>query len=521
MSYSWRVAWPRSVTGACPPTGKKLSKTRPGVRPATARTTIATPMARTMSVPAMRGPAPVRDREGIDIGSSRVGAGPRRGPGMRRLGPSEDAHSVRGVPVLDHTRRPLGGAAGRRPAGSSADRGQNGHMPGRRARLLPAAAGVLLAVVSWLGAAGGVLAHGGVVPSEPPSVANLLLGWSFDPLVWLPAIAALLAWRMAVSSVNRAHPANPVAPRRTWSWVAGVVVLLVALDSGIATYDTTLFSVHMVQHLLLTLVAPPLLLYAGPIVLLLRVSSPATRRRWILPALHSRFVRFLSFPVVAWLLFAGVMWGSHFSSLFDASLENEWAHRFEHGLYLFAALVFWWPVCGPDPSPWRLRPSVRVLYTGMQMPQNTFLALAIYSAAQPLYSHYVTTVRSWGPTPLEDQQAAGGIMWLGGDLLFLAAIILLVYAWIQDDERRMVSEDRRLDAERAAIREREVKLAARRAAEAGESRQGVASRVSAPDRPGPATSGSSRAPIPASDGAGSDATRSEPVPAPTPFDLGS
>jgi len=347
-------------------------------------------------------------------------------------------------------------------------------MPGRRARLLPAAAGVLLAVVSWLGAAGGVLAHGGVVPSEPPSVANLLLGWSFDPLVWLPAIAALVAWRMAVSSVNRAHPANPVAPRRTWSWVAGVVVLLVALDSGIATYDTTLFSVHMVQHLLLTLVAPPLLLYAGPIVLLLRVSSPATRRRWILPALHSRFVRFLSFPVVAWLLFAGVMWGSHFSSLFDASLENEWAHRFEHGLYLFAALVFWWPVCGPDPSPWRLRPSVRVLYTGMQMPQNTFLALAIYAAATPLYPHYVTTARSWGPTPLEDQQLAGGIMWLGGDLLFLAAIILLVHAWIQDDEKRTEVEDRRLDAERAAIRERQTKLAARLAAEAGESRQALA-----------------------------------------------
>jgi cytochrome c oxidase assembly factor CtaG len=181
--------------------------------------------------------------------------------------------------------------------------------------------------------------------------------------------------------------------------------------------------------------------------------------------LHSRVVRAVSFPVVAWVLFAVVMWGSHFSALFDLALENEWVHRLEHFLYLFAALLFWWPVCGPDPSPWRLRPSVRVLYVGMQMPQNTFLALAIYAASTPLYAHYVTTVRSWGPTPLEDQQAAGGIMWLGGDLLFLAAIILLVHAWIQDDERRMVTEDRRLDAERAAIREREAKLAARRASE--------------------------------------------------------
>src|SRR4029079_2423674 len=107
------------------------------------------------------------------------------------------------------------------------------------------------------------------------------------PLVWLPAIAAVLVWRFGVRRVNRAHPANPVAPKRTWSWVAGGAGLLVALDSGIATSDTTLFWIHMVQHLLLVLVVPPLLLYAGPIVLLLRASSPPTRRRWILPVLHS------------------------------------------------------------------------------------------------------------------------------------------------------------------------------------------------------------------------------------------
>jgi putative copper resistance protein D len=346
-------------------------------------------------------------------------------------------------------------------------------MPGPRFRRLPvrglAASGVALVSAAWLGAPVAVLAHGGIVPTEPPNLATLLFGWTFDPLVWLPALVALVVWRSAVRRVNKAHPANPVPPFRTWSWVAGVAVLVVALDSGLATYDTTLFSMHMVQHLLLTLVAPPLLLYAGPIVLLLRVSSPETRKRWILPVLHSRVVRALSFPVLAWVLFAAVMWGSHFSGLFDLALENEWVHRFEHVLYVGAALLFWWPVVGPDPSPWRLRPSVRVLYVGMQMPQNTFLALAIYAASTPLYAHYVTTIRSWGPTPLEDQQAAGGIMWLGGDLLFLAAIILLVYAWIQDDERRMVTEDRRLDAERAAIREREAKLAARRAAEEGSS----------------------------------------------------
>jgi cytochrome c oxidase assembly factor CtaG len=335
-----------------------------------------------------------------------------------------------------------------------------------RSRLLPLAVpvtGLALAL-----AAPAVLAHGGTVPADAPSAASLLLGWSFDPLMWLPAIVALLLWRSGVRRVNRAHPANPVARERTWAWVAGIAVILVALDSGIERYDTTLFSVHMVQHMLLALVAPILLVLAGPVTVLLRASSAATRDRWIYPVLHSRALRVLTYPVVTWLLFAAVMWGSHFSPLFDAALENEWAHRLEHALFLGAAMLFWWQAVGVDPSPNRLKPGARILYVGLQMPQNTFLALAIFMAAAPLYQHYATTARTWGPTPLEDQQLAGGLMWIGGDLVFVSVVVLLMVAWMRHEERRSVGEDRRLEAERSAIREREVRLAARRAAEAGD-----------------------------------------------------
>ena len=121
----------------------------------------------------------------------------------------------------------------------------------------------------------------------------------------------------------------------------------------------------------------------GPITLLLQASTPEVRRRWILPVLHSTVVRRLSFPVVSWIVFAAVMWASHFSPLFDLALENPWAHRLEHALFLVAALLFWWPVIGPDPSPWKLKPSARILYAGLAMPQNTFLALAIYMASAP------------------------------------------------------------------------------------------------------------------------------------------
>lgn len=338
-----------------------------------------------------------------------------------------------------------------------------GSVAGALARRLPGLAGAGLA----LAVASPVVTHGDAVPGVPPDPVTLLLGWSGDPLVWLPALVALVLWWLGVRRVNAAHPATRVLRARTWAWALGVLTVLLALDSGIERYDTTLFWVHMVQHLLLTLVAPLLLLSAGPITLLLRASSAATRRRWILPLLHARVVRLLAFPVVSWLLFAGVMWASHFSPLFDAALEDEWVHRVEHALFLGSALLFWWPVVGPDPSPWRMRPTARVLYVGLQMPQNTFLALAIYMSSVPLYRHYQTTGRTWGPTPLEDQQVAGGIMWLGGDLVFLAVLVLLVVAWMRDDERRTEGEDRRLAAEEAAIRERSARLAARRAAEAG------------------------------------------------------
>jgi putative copper resistance protein D len=195
----------------------------------------------------------------------------------------------------------------------------------------------------------------------------------------------------------------------------------------------------------MTLIAAPLLAIGAPITLLLRASSPAARRRWWLPLLHSRLLRVLSFPVLTWVIFAAVMWASHFSSLFDLALDNEAAHVFEHGLYLGAALLFWWPVVGADPSPWRLAHPARVAYLFLGMPQSSFLGLAIFSAPGVLYPHYATLLRSWGPTPLYDQQWAGGIMWAGGDLLFLIAMVLALWVWLRAEEREGRLADARLD----------------------------------------------------------------------------
>jgi putative copper resistance protein D len=309
-----------------------------------------------------------------------------------------------------------------------------------------------------------VAAHG-AVPAEPPSIANLALGWTFEPAVVLALLGAAVGWLRTVRSINRAHPANPVPRRRTVAFLAGLTVIAVALLSGIDAYDTTLFSIHMVQHLLLSLAASPLIALGAPITTLLRASTPNVRRRIIVPILHSRVMRVLSFPVVAWLVFAGVMWGSHFSPLFDAALENPLIHDLEHGLYLAAGILFWWPAVGLDPSPWRMPHPVRAMYVFLQMPQNTFLAVTILNSSVVLYPHYATLARDWGPTVLEDQQIAGGVMWITGDILFLVGLAAILVGWMAHEKRQERATDRRLDAARASIRERETALAERLAAE--------------------------------------------------------
>jgi putative membrane protein len=324
--------------------------------------------------------------------------------------------------------------------------------------------------VEWLAAPATVLAHG-PVPAEPPSVANILFGWSFEPLVLLPLLASALAWIVAVGHVNAAHPASPVPRSRTLAFLGGLFAIAFALQSGIEQYDTALFSIHMVQHVLLILVAAPLIALSGPVTLALRSARPDVRRRYLLPILHSRVVRWLSHPVVAWLLFAGVMWGTHFSPLFDAALENPWLHDLEHVLFIVTALLFWWPAVARDPAPWRMPHPGRVMYVFLQMPQNTFLAVVILFASAPLYSHYATLNRPWGPSALVDQQLAGAVMWLAGDVLFIAAIIAIVAGWMRFEERDSARADRRAATEEAAIRTREAALA-ERLAEQQEQRQG-------------------------------------------------
>lgn len=340
-------------------------------------------------------------------------------------------------------------------------------MPGRVPIHRAVAAVATFGVASLLAAP--VMAHG-LVPGEAPTIPSLLLDWTFEPLPTLGIAAATAWWLWAVRRVNSLHPANPVPRSRTIAFLAAMLALAFALVSGVARYDTTLFSVHMVQHVVLMLVAAPFIALSAPITLILRLASASTRRRWILPILNSRPVRFLTFPVTDWIIFTGVMWATHFSPLFNAALEDPLIHYFEHALFLSTALLFWWPAVGVDPAPWRMGHPARIVHVFLQMTQNTFLAVVLLNVPTVLYAHYATLVLPWGPRPIDDQRLAAGIMWLSGDLIFLTAIMLLVAGWMRAEGRDTARADRQAEVDLARIRVREQALADRLAGERGDPR---------------------------------------------------
>jgi cytochrome c oxidase assembly factor CtaG len=282
-----------------------------------------------------------------------------------------------------------------------------------------------------------------------PGLGHMLTSWAFEPLVLVPIVASGWLYLSGVRRVARRYPRRPWPRGRTIWFVTGLVLMLVALASPIDVYAQDFLWVHMIQHILLTAMVPPALLLGAPVTLALRSSEPGFRRRVLLPVLHSWPVKVLSHPLVAWGLFAAAIVGSHFSPLYEAALENQAVHALEHVLYLGTGLLFWWPVVGLDPGPWRMPHPVRLLYVFMAGPVNTFTALAIYSSGTLLYPHYGQVLRAWGPSPLTDQRWGGALMWIAGDLVLLTAVVAAALAWMRHDQAEAVRIDARLDAEAA------------------------------------------------------------------------
>jgi cytochrome c oxidase assembly factor CtaG len=286
------------------------------------------------------------------------------------------------------------------------------------------------------------------VPAAPHLPA-VLGAWRLEPVTLALLAASAVLYLAGVRRVAELHPRNAWPRSRTRAFLAGLAAIGLALLSPIDTYAEVLFSIHMVQHMLLTTVAAPLLVLGTPVSLLLRAAG-RSRHRQVMRVLRSWPVTALTHPMVAWVGFAAVMWGTHLSGLYDAALRSPPLHAAEHALFLVSAVLLWWPVVGLEPSHWRLPHPLRVGYVFMQSPVNTFLALVLYSSSRVLYPAYAATGRTWGPTPLDDLHAGAAIMWIGGDLVFLLATVLGIAAWMRHED--VVSA--RIDAELAAQRAR-------------------------------------------------------------------
>lgn len=271
----------------------------------------------------------------------------------------------------------------------------------------------------------------------------MLRSWTFSPLTVAGLVAAAALY---LRGVARVRPARSAFPRwRVACFFSGLGVTYIALQSPIQAYSGRLFAVHMVQHLLLTMVAAPLMVLGTPIVLALRASSASFRERVLAPLVHSRVAALLSHPVVSWSMFTAALWASHFTNLYEDALGNEAVHGLEHGLYVLAAVLFWRPVVGLDPGPSRISHPGRLLYLFLAMPQMAFLGLAIYSSDQVLYPHYIFTASAMGTSALADQHLAGVLMWTSSMFLMLPAMAFVLFDWMKKDEREALRVDARLD----------------------------------------------------------------------------
>jgi cytochrome c oxidase assembly factor CtaG len=313
------------------------------------------------------------------------------------------------------------------------------------------------------------LAHGaadGPPPTDPLSIAT---AWVFDPLPIIGIVVSTVLYLAAVRRVDARHPGNPWPRGRTALFLVGMASVAAALISPLDGIADDLASVHMLQHSVLAFLAAPCLVASGVATLALRAASPSARERWLLPFLHSRVVTALTFPLVGWFAMIAVMWGTHFSGVYDLALRDEAVHSLEHVAFLGAALLFWTPVFSPDPLRWRLSHPAKILYLLSQMPTMSWLAVSILNAGVVLWPTYLARTPFFGISALADQQLSGAIMWGLGDGAFMVAMGLVIWDWMKAEEVATTRVDARLSRERsarAAIDARADALAARRAAEA-------------------------------------------------------
>jgi putative membrane protein len=289
------------------------------------------------------------------------------------------------------------------------------------------------------------LAHDG----QPLAPHDLWAAWKWDPFIlgglllagWLYARGVRAVWR-------RAGVGRGTAIWRVVAFGGGLAALFIALISPLDALSGALFAAHMAQHLLLMLVAAPLLVLGAPPVSLAWAVPPAARRplihwwrgrQWLLAGWRA-----LSQPTIVWALHVAALWLWHLPILYEAALRRELVHTLEHTSFFGTALLFWWTVAGrpfhtPDGRNERLSYGLGILYLFTMALQGGLLGFLLTFAGGLWYPAYAGSTAAWGMTPLADQQLAGAIMWIPANVIYMLGALILLGVWLQGLEQRMAA----------------------------------------------------------------------------------
>jgi putative membrane protein len=289
---------------------------------------------------------------------------------------------------------------------------------------------------------------GGMTMDLPPFTLGRAFAFGGDPFFLAGCVLALVLYGWGVARLLRRGDRWPAS--RVVGFVLGVLTVALTMCTQLNDYGMVLFSAHMIQHMVISMLSPILLLLGAPVTLALRAlptAGPGRRgpRELLVALLHSRYVRVISHPLFTIPLFIASLYGLYFTPLFDFLMESMAGHLLMMVHFLAVGLVFFWPIMGVDPGPHRPGYVMRMLELFVGMPFHAFFGIALMMATTPLVDTFAHPPASLGVTALADQNEAGAIAWAFSEVPSLLVLIALVFQWYLSEQRQARRHDRAAD----------------------------------------------------------------------------
>ncbi|MFI1768033.1 cytochrome c oxidase assembly protein [Streptomyces sp. NPDC020800] len=288
----------------------------------------------------------------------------------------------------------------------------------------------------------------GMMMDLPPFTLARGLQWSAEPFFLIGCVAGLALYGWGVVRLRRRGDAWPVS--RTVSYVIGVLTVLLVMCTRLNDYGMVMFSVHMVQHMVISMLSPILILLGAPVTLALRALPVAGKgrkgpRELLLALLHSRYMRIITHPVFTIPLFIASLYALYFTPIFDFLMGSKAGHIAMMVHFLAVGVVFFWPIIGVDPGPHRPGHLMRMLELFAGMPFHAFFGIALMMASEPMIDTFRHPSASLGIDALSDQNAAGGIAWAFSEIPSVLVLIALLFQWYGSEQRQAKRKDRAAD----------------------------------------------------------------------------